>query len=138
MWERFTEGVKYAFSAARENALRRGDSHVQAEDILFGLCVETDNVSARVLEGMGVDTKRIVAQTECQASCDAAKRQSCEVQLSSCTVKIVKIADGLAAESELSYINSGHLLLAILDEGESAAAQMLRGVIVSTEEAPED
>ena len=102
-----------------------GHTYVGTEHILLGLLSETDGIAYKVLTTAGVTLEKSQAIIEKAAG----RAEPSAVNAGDMTPRTKKIIEGSAARSLSfghSYIGTEHLLLAILDEPECFAMQLIK------------
>jgi hypothetical protein len=123
--ELFTERARSALRAAGEEAHALGHNYVGTEHLLLGLFEPAGGIAARTLAEAGV-TRTQVAQ-------EIAKRVPSSPRLvqtasPAYTPRATRCRDRALAEALSlghNYIGTEHLLLALFDDGEGLAAQVL-------------
>jgi ATP-dependent Clp protease ATP-binding subunit ClpC len=111
--------------AARE-ALRRGHARVGVELVLLAILQEVAELRDQ-LRGAGLDVDAYEGQLD-RVLPQGPARQAQAVGLSSGLKRVLQLARMQAARLGHDFIGPEHLLLAILGEGESYAAQFLKGL----------
>ena len=137
MTNRFTTRAQHALGAALRAATDLGHTYVGSEHLLIGLLSEPEAVSARLLRARGADPRELR---------DAIIRISGEggqshVSSADMTPRLRRIIEEAAVEARRSahaYVGTEHLLLALLDAGESVASRILDTVGVSVEDVRRD
>jgi hypothetical protein len=126
--ELFTERAKSALRAASEEAHALGHNYVGTEHLLLGLFEPAGGIAAQVLAEVRV-TKTKVAER-------IAKRvplvpQVAQTGAPAFTPRATRCRDRAHAEALAlghNYIGTEHLLLALFDDGDSLAAQVLEAL----------
>ena len=128
MFERYTERSRRVIFFARYEALQYGSQVIAPEHILLGLMREDKNLSARFFPfryGLTVDTirkdveERIVLRDRIP--------QSSELHLSAITKRILFYANEESRQLKNRHIGPEHLLLGLVREEKSIAAEILFG-----------
>ncbi len=117
---------------AIEEAKRLGASEVDTEHLLLGL-LRLEGVVARVFTKMGVSVDEIRAAVESQLPSSSSTPAA--VTLSGRAKRVLELAADEARAMEHRFIGSFHLLFALLQEKESAAAQALEQFGVTLDKA---
>ena len=120
---KFTPRAANAIKAAQEIAAELGHSQVASEHILLGLLREDGCIAASALGQLGVDYDSIR-----EAVIEAMGEGQSGAPVQSFTPRgerIIQIAAGEAARRGQSFIGTEHLLMGILRESDSVAAQLL-------------
>lgn len=124
MWQRFTERARRAVFLAQKEAGRLGGNSVTTEHLVLGLIGEDDSLAVRILERMGVSTKRIQAEIErLVPRGDGGTGQ--DMQLAPPARRVIDLAYEEARLLSTNYIGTEHLLLGLLREGNGLAARTL-------------
>ena len=131
----FTDRVRRALQLAREEAARLHHQYVGPEHILLGLIRDGQGVAARVLTNLKVDLKATKQKIEQTVKPGAARAAGPDLPYTSRAKRILELAMTEARELDHSYVGTEHLLLGVLREGASAAAEVLTGAGVTLEKA---
>jgi len=122
----FTDRVKKVMQIAREESVRLGNDYVGTEHLLLGLIKEGDGVAVAVMKGMGVDTDDLAESIE--RTVTSAGGMMTIGQMLPFTPRAKKVLEVAANEARAmthKYIGTEHLLLALMKDTESAAANAL-------------
>lgn len=137
MNDKFTERAQRSLNEALDFAQRMGHPYVGSEHILMGLISDTDSVAGKVLSKHGVTLDDVRALVEKNAGtnppADEAPRE-----MTPRTKRIIAASAYESANAGHSFIGTEHLLLAITDESECFAAQILVALGVSLRELRSD
>ncbi|MGD9201840.1 MAG: Clp protease N-terminal domain-containing protein, partial [Chitinispirillia bacterium] len=122
----FTDRVKKVMQIAREESVRLGNDYVGTEHLLLGLIKEGDGVAVAVLRSMGVDLEELSTNIE-KAITSAGGMMTIGQMLpfTPRAKKVLEIAANEARSMSHKYIGTEHLLLALMKDTESAAANAL-------------
>ena len=131
----FTDRVRRALQLAREEAARLHHQYVGPEHILLGLIRDGESVAARVLIGLKVDLKTIPQKIEQAVKPGGATVTGPDLPYTSRAKRILELAMMEARKLNHAYVGTEHLLLGVLHEGASAAAEVLTGAGVTLEKA---
>src|ERR1700690_4427403 len=122
----FTERVRKVLAMAREEAARLHHEYVGTEHILLGLIREGEGVAAAVLSNLNVDLEEIQQKIEDSVKKGkAAAAAGPDLPYTSRAKKVLELAMSEARELNHSYVGTEHLLLGLLREEKSGAAQAL-------------
>jgi ATP-dependent Clp protease ATP-binding subunit ClpC len=125
MFERFTERARRVVVLAQEESRLLSHNYIGTEHLLLGLLAEPEGVAARALESLNV-------------TLDAAREQVEEIigpgqQLSHGHIpftprakKILELSLREALHMGSEVIDTEHLLLGLIDEGDGVGAQILQ------------
>jgi queuosine biosynthesis protein QueD len=136
VWQRFTVPATRVVQYAQEEARKLGGSTVGTEHILLGLRREGDGIAARVLERLGVSLGRARSEIHHQlGSPDKRVSKDAPMTWSPKAKRVLELA--LEEAGELNprlglphYIDTEHILLGLIREGEGQAARVLRAMEV--------
>lgn len=126
MFERYTEKARRVIFFARYEALQYGSQVISPEHILLGLMREDKTLSARFFPFRNTLSVEAV-RTEVEERITLRERipQSAELHLSAETKKILALAAEESRKIKNRHIGPEHLLLGILREEKSIAADIL-------------
>ena len=135
----FTDRVKKVMQIAREESIRLGNDYVGTEHLLLGLIKEGDGVAVAVLRSMGVEMDEL--STSIEKAITSAGGMMTIGQLLPFTPrakKVLEIAANEARSMSHKYIGTEHLLLALMKDTESAAANALVSAGLEYEKVKEE
>jgi ATP-dependent Clp protease ATP-binding subunit ClpC len=119
-----TEGMRQLHFFAREQATRLGTNIIGPEHYLLALVGVTDCVGARVLEALGISldgVRELILQQV--TSCPGTQGE--EIQLSPGCKRGLDLARDETRQLANLYLDTHHLLLGLIREGEGLPAQVL-------------
>jgi ATP-dependent Clp protease ATP-binding subunit ClpC len=125
MFERYTEKARRVIFFSRYEASAFGASQIEAEHILLGLIREDKNLFARFFHRSGANVESIRKEIECRTSVRERISSQIDLPLSEEAIRALRFA---AEESETlgnRHIGTEHLLLGLLREENSIAAEVL-------------
>jgi len=125
MFERFTERARKVMSLARQEAQRLNHEYIGTEHILLGLIQEGSGVAANVLKNLDVDPRKIRAEVERMVKPGSNVVQMGQLPFTPRAKKVLELALEEANNLGHNYIGTEHLLLGLLREHDSVAAQAL-------------
>lgn len=134
MFERFTERARKVMSLARQEAQRLNHEYIGTEHILLGLIQEGSGVAANVLKNLDVDPRRIRTEIERMVKPGSGTVQMGQLPFTPRAKKVLELALEEANNLGHNYIGTEHLLLGLLREHDSVAAQSLLAVGLKLEE----
>lgn len=138
MFEKFTERARKVMSMGRQEAQRLNSEFIGAEHILLGIVAEGGGLAARVLKTMNVDPKRILAEVEKLVTPSVAAASILgQLPFSPRAKRVIELAGEVSSSLKHDVIGTEHILLALLKENESIAAQVLTNLGVKTLEVRE-
>src|SRR5690242_14071423 len=136
MWQRFTERARRVVFLAQEEAGRLGENYASTEHLLLGLIRENDSVAARILDRLGVSLGRIRSEIERQIA-RGNGRTDLDIQLTPRAKRVFNLAFDEARLLGDENIDTEHLLLGLIREGEGLAGRVLIKLGVELERARE-
>ncbi|MDX2214749.1 MAG: ATP-dependent Clp protease ATP-binding subunit [Oculatellaceae cyanobacterium bins.114] len=124
MFEYFTEKAIAAVMFAQEEARRLGHNFVGTEQILLGLIRAEGSIAANVLAELGVTLAATRAEVEKIVGRGSGFVPS-EIPFTPKTKRVFEQAFQEARQLDTRYVGSEHLLLSLIQEGESVAVKIL-------------
>ena len=127
MFERFTDKARQAVVLAQEEARRLGHPEVGTEHLLLGLLAVTgDSAGTRTLTALGIPLDDL--RTEVEARIGRGEgAPSGHLTFAPQNKKVLELSLREALQLGHNYIGTEHLLLGLVREAESGAAQVLAG-----------
>jgi ATP-dependent Clp protease ATP-binding subunit ClpC len=122
IYDYFSESAQKVIHLANEEARRLSHDHLTAEHLLLGI-IKEEGVASKVLELMGVNLVELFSDIE--SLIGRGEGLSKEITLSPRAKKVLELAFNAARELGFNYVGSEHIMLGIIREGESIAAQAL-------------
>ncbi|MCX5750346.1 MAG: ATP-dependent Clp protease ATP-binding subunit [Candidatus Saganbacteria bacterium] len=123
MYDYFSESAQKVLQLAGEEAKRLSYDHVKTEHLLLGILKE-EGLPVRVLSSLGVDLVELFSDIESMIGRGEGTVE--ELALSPRGKRVLELAYQTAREIGFNYVGSEHLLLGIIREDESIAAQALK------------
>lgn len=121
--------VEHAIVLAKEEAHTLGHVEVDTDHVLLGLMAEADGLASLALHVWDVKPKELR-----QESANMPGREKsdspCESRCGSKVNELILAARQLARESELTYVGTDHVLLALLADEDSAGLKVLRNLSI--------
>jgi ClpA/ClpB-like protein len=123
-FERFTESAKKVLTLAQEEAERSRHSYIGTEHLLLGLLRQPDTTAAEVLRQLGIDLETVRAMI---ASALGRWERIIIRQITptSRVKNVIEIAFEEAGRRGQNNVEPGHILAALVIEGEGIAAHVL-------------
>ena len=121
MFERFTDRARRVVVLAQEEARTRGGHYVETQDVLTALLVDGDGPAADVLSLAGFTPESL--RSQCAADLPAYVGDRTPFSLPG--RKALEYALREALQLGHNYVGTEHILLGLIREGESKAAQLL-------------
>jgi len=135
----FTDRVKKVMQIAREESVRLGNDYVGTEHLLLGLIKEGDGVAVAVLRSMGVDLEDLSSNIEKSITSTGGMMTIGQMlPFTPRAKKVLEIAANEARSMSHKYIGTEHLLLALMKDTESAAANALASAGLEYEKVKEE
>lgn len=130
----FTERVRTALRAARDQALELGHEYVGTEHILLGLLEDQDGVAAAVLKStaVGREALRDTVLGFVRRG-DGTMARGPDLPYTSRAKKVLELSMAHARELQHSYVGTEHLLLGLIAEEKGIGAQVLRNAGLTLE-----
>lgn len=132
MFERFTEGARKAIVLARREAERLNADRIRTEHILLGI-IQGDGIAANVMKNLNVDVQRVRGEIE-RLSMPPLETAPDLSRFSSRGARVIELAGEVAEILGHDTIGTEHLLLGLLKDKESIAAQVLTNLGLKLEE----
>ncbi len=135
----FTDRVKKVMQIAREESVRLGNDYVGTEHLLLGLIKEGDGVAVAVMRSMGVDLEELTANIEKAITSTGGMMTIGQMlPFTPRAKKVLEMAANEARTMSHKYIGTEHLLLALMKDAESAAANALAAAGLDYERVKEE
>ncbi|MEO8245786.1 MAG: ATP-dependent chaperone ClpB [Chloroflexota bacterium] len=132
--ERFTTRARDAIVEAQALAEREGHPQLEAAHLLLVLVDQPDGVIPAVLERMGIGLTSVAEALRAQlATLPTVQGASAQLTLSNAARRVLSDAHPIAERMHDDYVSTEHLLLAMLEAGDSSAATVLAGAGVTTD-----
>lgn len=125
MFERFTPHARHVVVLAQEEARKLRHNYIGTEHILLGLIAERDGLASRVLAGFGLYLDG--TRQEVTAVVKAGKSEPTgHIPFTPRAKKTLELALREALQLRHHDIDTEHILLGVLREGEGVGAQLLK------------
>jgi ATP-dependent Clp protease ATP-binding subunit ClpC len=128
-----TPRARQAMIYARNEAVRFNHDYIGTEHVLLGIISLGQGVAVEVLKAMGVNLEKLRVEVEKSSGAGGGTVTEGELPFSPRLKKILALAAKEAKSINFNFIGTEHLLLAILREGESVAARLLKNMGVDME-----
>ena len=127
MFERFTDKARQAVVLAQEEARRLGHPEVATEHLLLGLlAVDGDSAATRALTDLGIPLDDLRVEVEERIG-RGEGAPSGHLAFAPQNKKVFELSLREALQLGHNYIGTEHILLGLVREAESGAAQVLAG-----------
>lgn len=125
MFERFTDRARRVVVLAQEESQRLSHNYIGSEHLLLGLLAEREGVAARALESLNVTLTAAREQVE-EIIGPGQQTPRGHIPFTPRAKKILELALREALTMGSEVIDTEHLLLGLLDEGDGVGAQILQ------------
>ncbi|HUA65973.1 MAG TPA: Clp protease N-terminal domain-containing protein [Alphaproteobacteria bacterium] len=129
----FTPRAQEAYSLAREEAIRLGQSEVVTEHFLLGIIKLGNGVAFNVLKHLELNLENIRAEIEKLAGSGTEETVSGKIRYTPRTDRVFQLAKEEAKTLQHTYIGTEHLLLGLMRETDGPAAKVLDKYYVDIE-----
>ena len=126
MFERFTDRARRVVVLAQEEARLLNHNYIGTEHILLGLIHEGEGVAAKALESLGISLEAVRAQVE-EIIGQGQSAPTGHIPFTPRAKKVLELSLREALQLGHNYIGTEHLLLGLVREADSGAAQVLAG-----------
>ena len=121
-YEYFSDEAQKVLQLSSGEAKRLGHDHVRTEHLLLAL-IKEEGLALKVLQTLGVDPVNLFSDLESLIGRGEGSPE--KIVLSPRAKKTLELAYNAARELGFNYVGPEHILLGIIREGESLAAQAL-------------
>jgi hypothetical protein len=134
MYERFTDRARKVMQLANQEAQRFGYEYITSEHLLLALLEEDNGVAANVLKNLDIDGVKLREEIKGRRAAGpyAVKREG--LPLTPCVKSVIAKAIEEAELLDHNYVGTEHLLLGLVGDKESVAAQVLRNLGLKLED----
>ena len=130
----FTPRAKHVLVLAQKEAERFNHDYVGSEHLLLGLIVLDEGVAVSVLKSMGLNLDQLRLEVEKLCGVGGPTKQAGLVPFTPRLKRVLILAAKEAKDMNYNFIGTEHLLLALMREGESAAAKILANMKIDINE----
>ncbi|MGL1901859.1 MAG: ATP-dependent Clp protease ATP-binding subunit [Fibrobacterales bacterium] len=135
----FTDRVKKVLQLAREESARLGSGHVGSEHLLLGLLKEGEGVAVAVLKNQEVDTADLIQKIERNISDPGDIMPLGQIiPFTPLAKQILEVAAQEARSMGHRYTGTEHLLLSLIKNQNSAAADALAAIGIEYDKTKEE
>ena len=126
MFEKYTEKARRVIFFARYEASQLGSSRIETEHVLLGLLREDKALTSRFFTYAESALEKVRKQVESRTSIRDKVSTSVELPLSDEVKRVLSYANEEADRLLFNYIGTEHILLGLLREDKTVAAEILR------------
>lgn len=130
----FTKRARRVLMRAQEEARRMRHNYIGTEHLLLGMIKEEKSVASKVLRKLGADAAQVQRRIERLAGAQRRSPFRGKSTLTPRTRKVLESAVDEARRMGHHYIDTGHLLLGLMQQGEGIALDVLRGIGINPEQ----
>ncbi|HET7046515.1 MAG TPA: Clp protease N-terminal domain-containing protein [Gaiellaceae bacterium] len=131
-FQRFTAPARAAVAAAQDEARTLRHDHVGTGHLLLGLLTAGESTASTVLETLGLTPERVRAELT-ERGVVGQEEPPARIPFEPGAKKALELALREALSLGDNYIGTEHLLLGIVREGDTAGAEIVRGVEADAE-----
>ncbi len=124
MFERFTDRARRVVVLAQEEARMLNHNYIGTEHILLGLIHEGEGVAAKALESLGISRKALRQQVK-EIIGQGQQPPGGHIPFTGRAKKVVELAQDESETLGHGFIDTDHLLIGLIREGDGVAAQVL-------------
>ena len=125
MFERFTERARRVVVLAQEESRRLSHNYIGTEHLLLGLLAEREGIASRALESLNVTLTAAREQVE-EIIGPGQQYPHGHIPFTPRAKKILELSLREALTMGSEVIDTQHLLLGLIDEGDGVGAQVLQ------------
>lgn len=134
----FSQRMQEVIRLSREEALRLGHDYIGTEHLLLAILREGGGMAIRILRNLGVDLVRLQRAIEENVRTYGGTLTIGNIPLTKQAERVLKLSYLEARALKSDLIGTEHLLLALLREGDTIAAQILAHFNVSYDAARQE
>jgi ATP-dependent Clp protease ATP-binding subunit ClpC len=134
----FSQRMQEVIRLSREEALRLGHDYIGTEHLLLAILREGGGMAIRILRNLGVDLVRLQRAIEDNVRTYGGTLTIGNIPLTKQAERVLKLSYLEARALKSDLIGTEHLLLALLREGDTIAAQILAHFNVTYEAARQE
>ena len=129
--ENFTEKAKTAIILAQKEAEGLGHNFVGTESILLGIIAEDKGVAANLLKSLGITLKN--ARMEVEKTIGRGSDSVVgDIPFTHRANRVIEMSYNEAAKLSHEYVDTQHLLLALIEEGEGVSLRILENLGINS------
>jgi ATP-dependent Clp protease ATP-binding subunit ClpA len=124
-FDRFSDRMKESMNRARREAQRLGHDHIAPEHMLLGMLGDKSGSGCEILVELGVDPSKLSSDVEAAVEKVMRLEQFWQLPFTEEAKRVLFLTMEETARLNQREIRTKHLLLGLLSEAKSAAAQAL-------------
>jgi ATP-dependent Clp protease ATP-binding subunit ClpC len=132
-FEKFTQRARRVLKLAQENAEQLGHNYIGTEHLLLGLLEEESGVAGRVLQDLGLTTRRVRELIK-RMTGTGQRGIRTSMELTPRTKRVLELSVDEARRMGHHYIGTEHLLLGLTRQGDNVALEILKKLSISSEQ----
>lgn len=125
MFDKFTDRARKVIALARQEAERLSNDYIGTEHVLMGLIKEGSGVAANILENLNIDPEKVLAEVEKVVQPGTNMVTMGQLPFTPRTKKMLEYSLEEMRNLGHNYIGTEHLLLGLIRENDSEAAQVM-------------
>ncbi len=123
---KYTQKTLEAVQEAQNSALQHGNAELSSLHVLHGLLSDEQGFVSSVLTNMGVSVESLKSEVDGAIEKLPKMSGTSQVYLSSETNEVFNRAEQISAEMKDEYVSVEHVMLAVLDKGQSVSSLLAR------------
>lgn len=125
MFDKFTDRARKVIALARQEAERLNNDYIGTEHVLMGLIKEGSGVASNILENLNIDPDKVLYEIEKIVQPGSNMVTMGQLPFTPRTKKMLEYALEEMRNLGHNYIGTEHLLLGLIRENDSEAAQVM-------------
>ena len=125
MFDKFTDRARKVIALARQEAERLNNDYIGTEHVLMGLIKEGSGVAANILENLNIDPEKVLFEIEKVVQPGTNMVTMGQLPFTPRTKKMLEYSLEEMRNLGHNYIGTEHLLLGLIRENDSEAAQVM-------------
>lgn len=125
MFDKFTDRARKVIALARQEAERLNNDYIGTEHVLMGLIKEGSGVASNILENLNIDPDKVLYEIEKTIQPGSNMVTMGQLPFTPRTKKMLEYALEEMRNLGHNYIGTEHLLLGLIREHDSEAAQVM-------------
>ncbi len=133
-WEKFTSRAQQAMAQAKEEAQRFYHTYIGSEHLLYGLIKVEQGQASKVLRAMGLSSQFVQNQIEYLVGFGPRSKYNREqgpLELDDQLKRVIASAVSKAQQMGHTFVDTTHLLLALIEQNDSIAIDILHRASIS-------